>query len=238
MPTTYFSSQRPALGRWLPVILGAFFLSACTTNAGLSPDKHSGFLGESYDRLQPVPTSQAGVNIYRYKNPAFDISKYKGVMIEPVVIYQTASADAAAQGITAENLRNIHREIDATLDRDAREHFNVVKKPGPGIARVSVAITGAQALGDGFKPRNLVPVSAVLTMASMAAGVQNKNALIVVEAKLQDSVSGMTLGQALYTVSGENFRLQSSSDPAFEALAAKWVRTALGQAVGERAQLQ
>ena len=99
---------------------------------------------------------------------------------------------------------------------------------------MSIAITGAQALGDGFKPTDLIPVRAVLGLASNAAGVNSKNAVLVVEAKVNDSQSGKLLGEALYVVSGETFRLESSSVEAFQKLAEKWVQTAVRVAAGRQ----
>jgi hypothetical protein len=238
MSNTLFTGIAPSLRRVAPIVLSVLVLSACGGQAGLSAQSQSGFLGDSYDRLQQVPSEQSGVNIYRYKNPAFVLSNYKGLMIEPVVIYQSATSDAAGQGVTEETIQDVKTKINDALSGQAKQHFNVVTKPGPGIARLTVALTGAEALDEGLKPRNLIPVSAVITAASRVAGVQSKNAMIVVEAKLQDSVSGVTLGQSLYTVAGESFRLQSSSDQAFEALATKWVKTAVDQAVGQAAHSQ
>jgi len=166
------------------------------------------------------------------------LSDYKGVMIDPVVIYQTATAETAKNGVTEETIYQIRRDIDATLARGASQRFNVVKEPGPGVARISVAITGAEALGEGFKPRNLMPISAVMKVASDAAGVNSKTAMIVVEAKLQDSVSGRLLGEAVYTVAGDSFRLESSSAEAFKEASVKWVQAALREAVSQKAQMQ
>ena len=236
--TISFSRTMPSMYRWAPVVLTSLVLAGCGAGAGLSADKQSGFLEGSYSRLQQVESPEDGVNIYRYKNPTFKMSDYKGVMINPVVIYQTAMADTAGKGITEETIYKVRQEIDSTLTRGASERFNVVTKPGPGIARVSIAITGAEAIGEGFKPRNLMPISAVMKVASEAAGVDSKNAMIVVEAKVQDSVSGQLLGEAVYTVAGESFRLQSSSVEAFQALATKWVKTALREAVEEKARIQ
>ena len=235
---TLFLRPMPAIYRFVPVVLTSLVLAGCGAGAGLSVDKQSGFLGSTYSRLQQVPSTEDGVNIYRYKSPTFNMADYKGVMIDPVVIYQTATVDTTGKGITEEAIYKVRQEIDATLTRGASEQFNVVTKPGPGIARVSIAITGAEALGDGFKPRNLIPISAVLKLASGVAGVDSKNAMIVVEAKVQNSVTGQLLGEAVYTVAGESFRMQSSSVDAFQALAAKWVRTALRAAVGEKARTQ
>lgn len=236
--TIFFSRTMPSTYRWAPVVLTSLVLAGCGAGAGLSADKQSGFLDGSYSRLQQVESPEDGVNIYRYKNPTFKMSDYKGVIINPVVIYQTATADTADKGITEETIYKVRQEIDSTLKRGASERFNVVTNPGPGIARVSIAITGAEAMGEGFKPRNLIPISAVMKVASEAAGVDSKNAMIVVEAKVQDSVSGKLLGEAVYTVAGESFRLQSSSVEAFQALASKWVTTALREAVEEKARIQ
>jgi|AntAceMinimDraft_1070359.scaffolds.fasta_scaffold04806_3 hypothetical protein len=232
-----YAASRP-LRRWVPVILSAFVLAACGGQAGLTKEQQSGFLGSDYSRLTPVQGTEDGVKIYRYKSPSFNLSDYKGVMIDPVVIYQTATAETAKNGVTEETIYQIRRDIDATLARGASQRFNVVKEPGPGVARISVAITGAEALGEGFKPRNLMPISAVMKVASDAAGVNSKTAMIVVEAKLQDSVSGRLLGEAVYTVAGDSFRLESSSAEAFKEASVKWVQAALREAVSQKAQMQ
>jgi len=77
-----------------------------------------------------------------------------------------------------------------------------------------------------------------MKVASDAAGVNGKTAMIVVEAKLQDSVSGRLLGEAVYTVAGDSFRLESSSAEAFKEASVKWVQAALREAVSQKAQMQ
>jgi hypothetical protein len=214
-------------------------LAACASSGtkGVPTENQSGYLeaGE-YARLQEVASPEEGVKIYRYKNPSFKVSDYKGVIIDPVVIYQTATDPKEGKGISEETIYQVRQDIDAAIKKGASNRFNVVNKPGPGVARISIAITGAQTLGDGFKPRDLVPVSAILNLASKAAGVDSKKPFLVVEAKVQDSVTGKILGEAVYTVEGETFRLESSSVDAFKELAIKWVRTALQVAAGERAR--
>ncbi len=237
-PSSVATQASRPLRCWVPLVLSVFVLAACGGQAGLSQDQQSGFLGSDYSRLKPVQGTEDGVNIYRYKSPSFNLSDYKGVMIDPVVIYQTATAETAKNGVTEETIYQIRRDIDATLVRGASQRFNVLKEPGPGVARISVAITGAEAMGEGFKPRNLMPISAVMKVASDAAGVNSKTAMIVVEAKLQDSVSGRLLGEAVYTVSGDSFRLESSSSEAFKEAAVKWVQAALREAVTQKARLQ
>lgn len=221
------------------LITSALVLTACAGGGtqGVPKDNQSGYLGSNeYARLQEVPSPEEGVKIYRYKNPTFKISDYKGMMIDPVVIYQSATTNKDGKGISEETIYQVRQDIDSAIKQNAANRFNVVNQPGPGVARVSIAITGAQTLGEGFKPRDLVPVSAIMNLASKATGVDSKKPFLVVEAKLQDSVTGKILGESVYTVEGETFRLESSSAAAFKDLAVKWVKTSLQVAAGERAR--
>lgn len=216
------------------VIAASLVVAGCATGTKtLDPQLESGYL-DGYSRLQPIESGEEGVSIYRYKNPNVDFSKYDAVIIEPVVIYQTADADAAADGLSEQTLYQVRQQITDSIRTAVAKQAKVVTQPGPDVANVSIAITGAQTLSDGFKPTDLIPVRAVLNVASKATGLDSKNALLVVEAKVNDSQSGELIGQALYTVSGESFRMESSSVEAFEKLADKWVKTALRVAAGRQ----
>lgn len=216
------------------VAVASIVLVGCgSSQKTLNPQLESGYL-QGYGKLQPVASPEEGVEIYRYKNPKIDVSKYDAVIIDPVIIYQTATADAAGNGLSEETLYRVRQEITQSIRKDVAKRAKVVDQPGPGVAHVSIAITGAQTLGDGFRPTDLIPVRAVLNLASKATGLDDKNAMLVVEAKVNDSQSGELIGEALYTVSGESFRMQASSVEAFEKLADKWVQTALRMAAGRQ----
>ena len=210
----------------------AVILLGCA-GGGLTQTQKSGFLGSNeYDRLQKVESPAPGVNIYRYISPEFKRSEYKGVMIDPVTLYQTALRNEGSKGISEETIYQTRMIIDENLKSKASHRFNVVDKPGPGIARISIAITGAEIEGEGFKPRNLVPISAVLTVAQKATGLDSKTAVLVVEAKLRDSVTGKLLGEGVYTMSSDTFRTESSTPEQFQKLAIVWVTTAVRVAAG------
>jgi hypothetical protein len=217
------------------VALSVVLVGCASTSKTIDPAFESGYLGSAaYSRLQPISSPDDGVQIYGYKNPTVNIDKYKAVIIDPVVVYQTATQDAQGKGISEQTIYQVKQAITESLKADVAKHVKVVTKSGADVARVSIAITGAQALGDGFKPTDLIPVRAVLGLASNAAGVNSKNAVLVVEAKVNDSQSGKLLGEALYVVSGETFRLESSSVEAFQKLAEKWVQTAVRVAAGRQ----
>jgi len=72
----------------------------------------------------------------------------------------------------------------------------------------------------------------VLFAAQKAAGVDSKTPSFVVEAKMRDSVTGKVWGEGVYVMSGETFRMESSSPEAFQKLAIDWVTTAVRVSAG------
>lgn len=200
---------------------------------GLTQSQKSGFLTSSeYNRLQEVEIDQPGVKLYRYVSPDFDRSQVKGVMIDPVILYQTALKQQGQKGLSEETIYQTRMIIDKELKERALKRFHVVDQPGPGIGRLSVALTGAVVEGDSFKPWNVVPISAVLYAAQKAAGVDSKTPSFVVEAKMRESVTGKVWGEGVYVMSGETFRMESSSPEAFQKLAIDWVTTAVRVSAG------
>ena len=214
------------------VAASALLLTACG-GGGLSESQKSGYLTSSeYNQLQNVGSPAPGVNVYRYISPEFKRSDWKGIMIDPVLLYQTALKSEGQKGLTEEIIYQTRMIIDNELRAKVTQRFNVVDKSGPGIARLSVAITGAQVEGDSLKLRNVVPISAVLFAAQKATGLDSKTPSLVVEAKMRDSVTGKILGEGVYTMSGETFRTESSTTEAFQKLAVEWVTTAVRVASG------
>jgi hypothetical protein len=232
---TFAASTSKAL-RATITVAAALALVACA-GGGLSQSQKSGFLTSSeYNRLQEIDTDTPGVKMYRYISPDFDRSQVKGVMIDPVVLYQTALKQQGQKGLSEETIYQTRMTIDKELRERASRRFNVVSEPGPGIGRLSVALTGAVIEGDSFKPWNVVPISAVLFAAQKASGLDSKTPSFVVEAKMRDSVTGKVWGQGVYVMSGETFRMESSSPEAFQKMAIDWVTTAVRISAGMAGQ--
>lgn len=207
-------------------------LVACG-GAGLTQSQKSGFLTSAeYNRLEEIQSPAPGVKLYRYISPGFDRSQINGVMIDPIILYQTALKNEGEKGLTDETIYKTRMLIDQELRDKASKRFNVVDKPGKGIGRLSIAITGAQVEGDSFKPWNVIPVSAVLFAAQKATGLDSKTPSLIVEAKMRDSESGKVWGQSVYVMSGETFRMEASTPAEFQKLAISWVTTAVRVAAG------
>ena len=106
-------------------------------------------------------------------------------------------------------------------------NIQIVTKPGPGVARISVGITGAEASANSLQPWNFTPIGLAANAAAYAGGVNAKTPALVVENKITDSQSNQLLGEGLITVEGESFRTASGSVESFIDMAKKVVVAAL-----------
>jgi len=109
----------------------------------------------------------------------------------------------------------------------SRGNIAIVTKPGPGVARVSVGITGAESSTDSLQPWNFTPIGLALNAAAYAGGVNSKTPALLVESKITDSQSKEVIGEGLVTVQGESFRTGGGSVESFVAMAKKVVRVAM-----------
>lgn len=202
--------------------LGAMLaMSGCGGSQNLV-QKSSGFLPD-YSLLKPVSNPPSGTQIYTYSDPSFTPGQYNAVIVAPVILYQTATAD----GITDQQIENARTGIQNGIVQIASQKATVVTQAGPGVVRLSVAITGAKIQGAGFKAWNIIPISAAIKLATMATGTDSKTPTLMVELKFEDSVSGKLLREAVTTVSGDSFRGQVNTTQKFQQLAQTWVQQAL-----------
>ena len=213
-------------------LIPLFLVTGCRTTPTGPGD--TGFLADDYERLEPVASPEPGVEMFRYVDPKLDLSGYSALMLDPVLLYQTAFVSQDGRKVSEEDLYQVRLKLDQEIERRVKQKNQVVRDPGEGVIRVSVAITGAEIEGQGFKPRNLVPVAAVLFAAQKATDFDRKTPQLVVEAKVRDSLSGKVLGQAVYNMDGQHFRRQSTTLEAFSDLAVEWVGIAIRLAAGRR----
>ena len=202
----------------------ALGLAGCASQSSLP--KASGFLPD-YSLLKPVP-SPAGIQIYTYQNPAVKRSDYNAVLIAPVVLYQTATAN----GVTQAQIDAARDNIQNGLRKIVNQSIAVTSNRGPGVAQLNVAITGAALEGDGFHARNLIPISAAIKLASTATDLDKKTPVLVVELKFVDSMTGKLLRETVTTVHGDQFRNRVNTAGEFALLAQQWVQQALQYSSG------
>lgn len=200
-------------------------LAACsnTTKLASEPMPKSGFL-PNYSLLQPVATSQSDVRIWKYRIAGVSPSAYTAVILDPIYLNQNAT-----QQITSDSINQAKVALQASMLEavQGRGNIKIVTQPGPGVARISIGITGAESSNDYLKPWNFTPVGLAANAAAFAGGVNSKTPAMVVESKIVDSQSKVLLGEGLVTIQGESFRTGSGSVESFVAMAKKVVLAAM-----------
>lgn len=204
-------------------------ISTCLSVSVLAEEKlsakekpQSGFLPD-YSVLVPAKGPD-GTKVYRYTKFDFDPLMYNAVIIEPVIINQSE----ADEKITSEIIEQTRLALDASIrDRVGQSKLKMVHEPAPDVLRVSVAISGAELENEGFKPRNILPISAALKLASYAVGKEKRTPVLLVESKITDSQSGAVLRAGMITISGEAFRDEAKTGEEFQSLAQRIVSIAM-----------
>jgi hypothetical protein len=183
----------------------------------------SGFL-PNYVLLQAVPNAPDGTRVWRYRNPNVNPTVYTAVILDPIYLNQ-----APTQNITAESLIQAKVALQDSMVQAvmAKGNIQIVNKPGPGVARITVGITGAEASANSLQPWNFTPIGLAANAAAYAGGVNAKTPALVVENKITDSQSNQLLGEGLITVEGESFRTGSGSVESFIDMAKKVVAASL-----------
>ena len=179
-------------------------LAACSNAPKLATESmpRSGYLPD-YSILVPIATSVPDARIWRYRVSDVNPEAYAAVILDPIYLNQNATQDVSAQSIAKAKAALQASMVEAVNNRGT---IRIVTKPGPGVARVSVGITGAESSADSLQPWNFTPIGLALNAAAYAGGVNAKTPALLVESKITDSQSNKLLGEGLVTVQGESFR--------------------------------
>jgi hypothetical protein len=221
------------LGSLALVISAAILLAACSNNPKLAsqPMPMSGFL-PNYSVLVPMASSEADTRIWRYRKAGVNPASYTAVILDPIYLNQNATREVTADVINQAKATLQASMIEAINNRGG---IRIVNQPGPGVARISVGITGAESSADSLKPWNFTPIGLALNAAAYAGGVNSRTPAMLVESKIVDSLSKELIGEGLVTIQGESFRTSGGSVESFVAMAKKVVRVALETSADPRA---
>ena len=203
----------------------AILLAACSNAPKLATESmpRSGYLPD-YSILVPIATSVPDARIWRYRVSDVNPGAYTAVILDPIYLNQNATQDVSAQSIAKAKAALQASMVEAVNNRGT---IRIVTKPGPGVARVSVGITGAESSADSLQPWNFTPIGLALNAAAYAGGVNAKTPALLVESKITDSQSNKLLGEGLVTVQGESFRTAGGSVDSFIAMAKTVVKVAM-----------
>lgn len=184
----------------------------------------SGFL-PNYRLLQPVANTPEGTRIWRYRKAGINPNTYTAVILDPIYLNQSQFTNEITPQVVAQTKRVLEMSMREAVE--SRRGLRIVTQPGPGVARISVGITGAEISADGLKPWSFTPIGLAANAAAYASGVNSKTPALVIESKITDSQSRDFIGGGVITIEGETFRTGSGSIASFEEMAKRAVKLAM-----------
>ena len=205
------------------VLLGT--LIACSNAPKLNTEvmPRSGFL-PNYNVLQPIATRDKDARVWRYRQDGVSPGAYTGVILDPIYLNQNATREIGLEVINQTKNALQQSIVEAV---EGKGNIKIVTQPGPGVARISVGITGGEMSADSLQPWSFTPVGLALNAAAYAGGVNSKTPALLVESKITDSQTKEVIGEGLVTLQGESFRTAGGSVQSFTAMAKRVVRLAL-----------
>lgn len=171
-----------------------------------------------------MATNQSDTRIWRYRKAGVNPGNYTAVILDPIYLNQSATKEVGAEAISQAQITLQDSMVAAV---NSRGNIRIVNVPGPGVARITVGITGAENSADSLQPWNFTPIGLAVNAAAYAGGVNSKTPALLVESKITDSLSKELLGEGLVTIQGESFRTGSGSVESFIEMAKKVVRVAM-----------
>jgi hypothetical protein len=188
---------------FLSVALAALVFSGCSETAAPAPNiiqraqgeapappPPTGFLGNDYSLMTPPPEGSDQKAMLRYVNPNVNWTSYNQIMVAPVTFW--ASDDSKVSAADQQALCNYAYSV---FLKDLRKNFIVTDQPGPGVVRLSIALTDATSAVPVLRSISVVvPQARVLSAIKMATtGTYAFVGSAQGAAKLNDSVSGELL---------------------------------------------
>src|SRR5271167_1177107 len=191
----------------LSVMLAGWLVAGCSQTAAPAPSiiqrasgetpappPPSGFLGNDYSLLTP-PTAGSDQNAaLRYINPNANWASYNKIMIAPVTFW--AADDSKISAADQQALCNYMYNVLVT---DLGKTFAIVDQPGPGVLKVSGALTDASSAVPVLRSISVVvPQARAVSVLKMAAtGTYAFVGSAQGAIKINDSVTGQLLAAAV-----------------------------------------
>ncbi|MGZ4955353.1 MAG: DUF3313 domain-containing protein [Methylobacter sp.] len=173
--------------------LSLLLLSACTTTQKVSLEQGSVKCGLLANECRQLTFTQGGEDqaSLRYINPSAQWTKYHKVLIEPVTFWGGDSTS-----VSAADQRALVNYFAQQIKEQLGKKFQIVDQAGPGVMKLTVAMTDAQTATPALRSISMVVPQAHLlsNLKYMATGTFPFVGGAQGEAKITDSVSGELLG--------------------------------------------
>jgi hypothetical protein len=169
----------------MAVVVGlAVMLGGCAQKA-----QETGFLS-SYANLEPVSD-----NLMRYIGP--NVGQYSKFIIDPITVkfYDKETAEK----VKPEDVKHLEEFLYAEILKDKPDRYQIVSEPGPGVARIRIAITN---LKKSEPALNVLPQTKLTGIGLGQASVEMEGV---------DSVTGQQLAAAITSETGSRFSFSGLS---------------------------
>lgn len=176
------------------IILLIFAVSFVSLFAGCSAQRaeKTGFLSD-YSKLE----AQSDVS-FRYLNPDNCLGSYSKFIINPVIIHFHSKAKSKGK-LTAQQKADMTNYMHNALVEAIEDRYEIVYAPGPGVARMKVAITDLKKSGV---VQNIVPIGKAIGSGLGGASV---------EAELLDSQTNNQIAALVESQLGKRLSLDGYS---------------------------
>lgn len=181
---------------FFPMCLLVVLCAGCTQpqvepSRSEAPPKYSGFLSD-YSLLKPDP---ADPDYARYVVPGGQFQQYRKFIIDsPVIIVNTGGA---FQQLDPERQSEITNYYKTRLTAALSQHYQVVTDPGPGVARLRVAVVGMVEVNPALKAMDFIPVTALFKLGQKAVGENPYVLRVSIETEALDAQTGKVLGETV-----------------------------------------
>jgi hypothetical protein len=184
-------------------LCAGLLIAGCASTTGSSPNivqrvqgeapaapPPNGFLGNDYSLLQPAAANPGQKAALAYINPNANFTAFNKIMISPVTYW--ADSDSTLPADQQQILCNYFYTV---LEKELGQNFTLTNEPGPGVARLDVALIDASSAVPVLRTiSTIVPQARVLS--TIKYGLTGTYAFVgsaTGAAKLTDSVSGQLL---------------------------------------------
>ena len=154
------------------------------------PPPPTGFLGKDYSLLKAGAPGSGQEAMLAFTNPSANFTSYNKIMIAPVTYW--ADDDSKLPPNEQQILCNYFHSV---LVQTFSKNFTVVDDPGPGVAKLTVALTDATSATPGLRTISIVEPH-VRLLSMIKKGLTGTYAFVgsaTGEAKLTDSMTGQLL---------------------------------------------
>ena len=178
----------------LALIVVLVLVGACAKTQQARKVVQTGFL-EDYSILQKGQGKHQA--LLRYINPSADWKYYDKVIVDPVQLWM--GKDSRLHNVPREERIRLTTLLYGKLRNGLLSHYRIVRKPGPRVLRISVALTEAETSNSVLDTiSSILPTGHVISgTKSLATGTGTYVGTSSIEAKITDSANDTLLAAAV-----------------------------------------